>query len=279
MPSKDEIKAFCAKTIGGVRDETFIQKELSKALLQFTNEQLRKVSEKASQPNANIRESSFAKFQGAVGRVQTYIRDVSGQHRVQQFFTQGKIGNKLSELHTDLGESYTALTNERYSKSYDKQAKDAEKDDLTSINDYIEGIGGDVTKIVQILGCDDPPKDVMSALRKRVNRMDVGPAFPLLKDFIKWIDRDWFWLTFTCESRQEIKGPLTRVVKGIIPAIRDDLPNDDRIALTSDELTSFAMVDRLFAVLDNSGDRNLVESFRSALAETSLRDKLKDVDF
>jgi len=61
--------------------------------------------------------------------------------------------------------------------------------------------------------------------------------------------------------------------------IRDDLPNDDRIALTSDELTSFAMVDRLFAVLDNSGDRNLVESFRSALAETNLRDKLKDVDF
>jgi len=46
-------------------------------------------------------------YPSAVGRVQTYIRDVSGQHRVQQFFTQGKIGNKLSELHTDLGESYT----------------------------------------------------------------------------------------------------------------------------------------------------------------------------
>jgi len=103
---------------------------------------------------------------------------------------------------------------------------------------------------------------------------DIDTSLTLKDD-----SRDWFWLTFTCESRQEIRGPLTRVVKDIIPAIRDDLPSGDRIALTSNELTSFAMVDRLFAVLDNSGDRNLMESFRSALAETSLRDQLKDVDF
>jgi len=198
---------------------------------------------------------------------------------VQQFFTQGKIRNKLDELHTDLGESYTSLTNEKYNKSYDKQAKDAEKEDRHSIDDYIEGIGGDVTKIVRTLDCDDPPKEVMSALRKqRSDRNDVGPAFSLLQDFIKWIDRDWVWLTFTV-SRQEIKAPLTRVVKEIIPSIQDYLPDDDRIALTSGELTSFAMVERLYAVLDNSTDRALVQSLRSALAETNLRDKLKDVNF
>lgn len=96
---------------------------------------------------------------------------------------------------------------------------------------------------------------------------------------LKTDSRDWFWLTFTCESRQEIKGPLTRVVKDIIPDIRNDLPDRDRIALTSDELPSFEMVDRLFAVLDNSANPALVKSFRSALNDTSLRDKLNDVDF
>jgi hypothetical protein len=79
-------------------------------------------------------------------------------------------------------------------------------------------------------------------------------------------------------SRQEIKGPLTRVVKSIIPAIQDYLPNDDKIALTSNEMPSYAMVDRLYAVLDTSPDLALVRSLRSALAETNLRDRVKDLD-
>lgn len=91
--------------------------------------------------------------------------------------------------------------------------------------------------------------------------------------------RDWFWLTFTSDSRQEIKAPLTRVVKDIIPVIQDRLSNDDKIALTSNELTTLQMVDRLFAVLDNSKDSALVKLFRSALAETSLCQKLRDVEF
>lgn len=122
----------------------------------------------------------------AVERVHDYIRDTSRQHRVQQFFTQDEIRNKLDKLRADLAKSYTvrnrlscswllynsyfchdqSLTYEEYPESYDKQAKDAQNEDHESIDNYIECIGGDVTKIVQILGCDNPPKDVMSALRK-----------------------------------------------------------------------------------------------------------------
>ena len=44
-------------------------------------------------------------------------------------------------------------------------AKDAEKDDCAAIDIYVECIGGDATKIVLVLDCKDPPKDVMSALK------------------------------------------------------------------------------------------------------------------
>jgi hypothetical protein len=91
--------------------------------------------------------------------------------------------------------------------------------------------------------------------------------------------RDWFWLTFTSQSRQDIKAPLTLFVRNIIPAVQHRLPDDDKIALTSNELTTLQMVDRLFAVLDNSKDLALVKSFRSALADTNFREKLRDVDF
>ena len=91
--------------------------------------------------------------------------------------------------------------------------------------------------------------------------------------------RDWFWLTFTSDSRQEIKGPLTRVLPDIIPAIQDRLANDDRIALTSDDWNTLQKVNRLFTVLDNAKDPAVVQLFRSALAETNLRDKLRDVKF
>ena len=72
---------------------------------------------------------------------------------------------------------------------------------------------------------------------------------------------------------------MTLVVRNIIPAVKHRLPDDDKIALTSNELTTLQMVDRLFAVLDNSKDLALVKSFRSALAETNIRDKLRNVDF
>ena len=91
--------------------------------------------------------------------------------------------------------------------------------------------------------------------------------------------RDWFWLTFKAETRQEIKGPLTRALPDIIPVIQDRLPNDDKIALTSDDWNALEKVNRLFAILDNSKDPALIESFRSALAGTILSDKLRDLDF
>jgi hypothetical protein len=118
-----------------------------------------------------------------------------------------------------------------------------------------------------------------------------------LRDFIKWIEyafssliliprptleidsRDWFWLTFKAETRQEIKSPLTRVLPDIIPAIQDRLPNDDKIALTSDDWSALEKVNRLFAILDNSKNPALIESFRSALAGTILSDKVRDLEF
>jgi hypothetical protein len=93
----------------------------------------------------------------------------------------------------------------------------------------------------------------------------------------------WFWLTFKSESRQDIKAPLTRVVNQIVPFIEADLANDDKIALTSEDLTALQKVNRLFAILDNSKDPafKLVKSFRSALAATDneLRDKVQDGKF
>lgn len=55
-----------------------------------------------------------------------------------------------------------SITKENYSGSYDKHA---EEEDNITIYSYMEDIGGDVTKIVQILACDNPPKDVMSVLK------------------------------------------------------------------------------------------------------------------
>jgi hypothetical protein len=42
---------------------------------------------------------------------------------------------------------------------------EAEEEDRASIDEYMQGIHGDVTKIVRVFDCDDPPKDVMSALK------------------------------------------------------------------------------------------------------------------
>jgi len=256
----------------------FIRAEGTKALLQFTNELLRKASEKASEGDTNLKAVFFPRFRGTVERVYDYIRNTSKQHRVLQFFTEDEIRIQLHEHHTRLGASYTSLTNENY--FHDEQAMEAEGEDRTSIDEYMKIIGGDVTKIVRVLDCDNPPNEVMSTLKRlgvQVGRKDAGLT-ALLRDFIKWIDRDWFWLTFTSQSRQEIKAPLTRVVKDIIPFIEHAIANDDKIALTSNELTTFQMVDRLFAILDNSKNSALVKSLRSALAETSLRDRLRDAD-
>jgi len=264
----------------GTDTTIFIREEGSKVLLQFANELIRKVNEKASQPNTKPNIAALARFQSAVEDVRKYIGETSKQHRVLQFFTEGEIRQQLDKLHTKLGASYASLANEPYDKLYDERAKNAKEEDRT-MDYYLEGIGGDVTKIVGILGCGEPPKDVMSALRMRRDEPDeVGPAFSLLQDYIQWAKRDWAWLTFT-ESKQDMKAPLTRVVKQIISDMEDDLPSDDTTALTSGDLTLFAMVERLYAVLDNSSKFNLalVRSFRSALAKTDLRDKLRKVNF
>ena len=109
--------------------------------------------------------------------------------------------------------------------------------------------------------------------RVRFSSLTLIPRLTLEID-----SRDWFWLTFEAESRQEIKGPLSRALPDIIPAIQDRLPNDDKIALTSDDWSALDKVNRLFAILDNSKDPALIESFRSALAETTLGDKLRNLD-
>ena len=96
---------------------------------------------------------------------------------------------------------------------------------------------------------------------------------------LKINSHDWFWLTFTLQSRQEIKALLAQVLPDIIPKIADALPDDDKIALTSDDWRALDKFNRLFAVLDNSRDLALVKSFQSALAETNLHDKLRHVDF
>ena len=63
---------------------------------------------------------------------------------------------------------------------------------------------------------------------------------------------------------------MTRVVNEIIPKL-EALSDDDKIALSSNELHGFEMVNRLFAILDNSKDPalKLVKSLRYAVASTN----------
>jgi hypothetical protein len=113
----------------------------------------------------------------------------------------------------------------------------------------------------------------------QVDRVRSSSSSSIPRLTLRIDSRDWFWLTFTSQSRQEIRAPLTRVIQDIIPAIQDRLPNNDRIALASDDLTALEKVNKLLVVLDNLNDLTLVESFRSALVETNLYDKLRDEKF